>query len=116
MRHRGWWVLRYHERVGVGGEIETVQRAKRLVRVDAQHKTKASVRDLAQRELEPLNRHLAEPLRVTNMGDFVDRVYLPFVKQQKRPSTIYAGFKRFFSHPGVSTVARRTLQSTLKDV
>ena len=91
MRHRGWWVLRYRERVGVGGEIETVQRAKRLVPVDAQHKTKASVRDLAQRELEPLNRHLTEPLRVTNLGDFVDRVYLPFVKQQKRPST-YRGY------------------------
>jgi hypothetical protein len=91
MRHRGWWVLRYRERVGIGGKIETVQRAKRLVPVDAQHKTKASVRDLAQQELEPLNRHLAEPLRLTNLGDFVDRVYLPFVKQQKRPST-YRGY------------------------
>jgi integrase len=87
MRHRGWWVLRYRERVGVGGEIKTVQRAKRLVRVDAQHKTKASVRDLAQEQLGPLNRTLSEPLRVTNLGDFVDRVYLSFVKQQKRPST-----------------------------
>ena len=28
---------------------------------------------------------------------------------------VYAGFKRFFSYPRVSTVARRTLQSTLKD-
>jgi integrase len=92
MRHHGWWVLRYRERVGVGGEIETIQRAKRLVPVDAQHKTKASVRDLAQRELEPLNRHLTEPLRVTNLGDFVDRVYLPFVKQQKRPSTFRGYF------------------------
>ena len=47
MRHRDWWVLRYRERVGVGGKIKTVQRAKRLAPVDAQHKTKASVRDLA---------------------------------------------------------------------
>jgi integrase len=91
MRHRGWWVLRYRERVGVGGKIKTVQRAKRLVAVDAQHKTKASVRDIAQRELEPLNQNAAEPLRVTKLGDFVDRVYLPFVKQQKRPST-YRGY------------------------
>jgi phage gp46-like protein len=51
MRHRGWWVLRYRERVGVGGKVETVQRAKRLVLIDAEHKTKASVRDLAKREL-----------------------------------------------------------------
>ena len=91
MRHRGWWVLRYRERVGVDGKITSVQRAKRLVAVDAQHKTKASVRDLAERALEPLNRHLSEPLRITKLGDFVDRVYLPFVKQQKRPST-YRGY------------------------
>lgn len=96
MRHRGWWVLRYRERVGVGGKIETVQRAKRLVPVDAEHKTKASVRDLANRELEPLNRNSAEPLNVTKLGDFVDRVYLPFVEQQKRPST-YRGYSQVWS-------------------
>ncbi len=87
MRHRGWWVLRYRERVGVDGKIKTVQRAKRLVLVDAEHKTKASVRDRAKTELEPLNRNLVEPLNITKLGDFVDRVYLPFTKQQKRPST-----------------------------
>ena len=38
MRHRGWWVLRYRERVGVGGKIKTVQRAKRLVPIDAEHR------------------------------------------------------------------------------
>jgi hypothetical protein len=96
MRHRGWWVLRYRERVGVGGKIETVQRAKRLVPVDAEHKTKASVRDLAKRELEPLNRNVAEPLSITKLSDFVDQVYLPFANQQKRPST-YRGYKQVWS-------------------
>jgi hypothetical protein len=96
MRHRGWWVLRYRERVGVGGKIESVQRAKRLVPVDAEHKTKASVRDLAKRELEPLNRNVGEPLSITKLSDFVDRVYLPFAKQQKRPST-YRGYKQVWS-------------------
>jgi integrase len=97
MRHRGWWVLRYRERVGVGGNIKTVQRAKRLVRVDSEHKTKASVRDLAERELEPLNRNSTEPLSVTKLRDFVDRVYLPFAKQQKRPST-YKGYAHMWSN------------------
>ena len=97
MRHRGWWVLRYRERVGVGGKIKTVQRAKRLAAVDAQHKTKASVRDLAQRELEPLNRSVATPLSITKLGDFVDRVYLPFAKQQKRQST-YRGYSEVWGH------------------
>ena len=63
--------------------------------VDAEHKTKASVRDLAKRELEPLNRNLTEPLGVTKLSDFVDRVYLPFAKQQKRPST-YRGYRQMW--------------------
>jgi integrase len=96
MRHRGWWVLRYRERAGVGGEIKTVQRAKRLAPVDAQHKTKASVRDLAERELGPLNRRSVEPMSVTKLGDFVERIYLPFTKQQKRPST-HRGYSQMWS-------------------
>ena len=76
---------------GGGGEIKSVQRAKRLAPVDAEHKTKASVRDLAKRELDLVLRSTPEPLRVTKLGDFVDRVYLPFAKQQKRPST-YSGY------------------------
>ncbi len=96
MRHRGWWVLRYRERVGVGGELSTIQRAKRLAPIDAQHKTRASVRQLAEQELEPLNRHSIPPLCITTMGDFVDRVYLPFVKQQKRPST-YRGYSQMWN-------------------
>jgi len=95
-RHRGWWVLRYRERVGVGGKVKTIQRAKRLVLIDAEHKTKASVRDLAKRELAPLNRNVADPLGITKLGDFVDRVYLPFVKQQKRPST-HRGYSQMWS-------------------
>lgn len=62
-----------------------------------EHKTKASVRDLAKQELEPLNRNLAEPLSVTKLSDFVDRVYLPFGKQQKRPST-YRGYAQMWSN------------------
>jgi hypothetical protein len=96
MRRRGWWVLRYRERVGVGGKIKTVQRAMRLVPVDAGHKTKASVRDIAKRALEPLNGNSTEPLSITKLGDFVERVYLPFTRQQKRPST-YKGYKQMWS-------------------
>jgi integrase len=96
MRHRGWWVLRYRERVGVGGKVKTIKRAKRLVLIDAEHKTKASVRDLARRELAPFNSNVVEPLGITKFGDFVDRIYLPFVKQQKRPST-YRGYSQMWS-------------------
>jgi integrase len=89
-RHRGWWVLRYREPVGEGGVVQTLLKARRLAPVDAQHKTKASVRRLAAEVLEPLQCRNVSPLFVTTLGDFVDRLYLPFVKQQKRPSTYRA--------------------------
>jgi integrase len=95
MRHRGWWVLRYRERVGMGGTISTVQRAKRLARIDGDHKTKASVRDLADEELQSISKSSTDPLRITRLGDFVDRAYLPYVKQQKRPST-YKGYSQMW--------------------
>ena len=95
-RHRGWWVVRYRERVGVGGEVKTMLRARRLAPVDAHHKTKASVRQLAAVLLEPLNHTSASPLTITRLGDFVERIYLPFVKQQKRPST-YRGYNQVWN-------------------
>src|SRR6266478_4174225 len=95
VRHRGWWVVRYREQIGIGGVVETRLRAKRLVRVDADHKTQASVRHLAAAALEPLNRSCVDPLTVTTLQDFVDRMYLPYAEQQKRPST-YRGYSQIW--------------------
>jgi integrase len=111
LRHRGWWVVRYRERVGIGGTIKTVNRAKRLAQVDAQHKTVASVRHLAADILEPVNRTTVSPLTVTKMGDFVERLYLPFAKEQKRPST-YKGYFQIW-HQYLKT---RCEQSWMKEV
>src|SRR6266849_32937 len=111
LRHRGWWVVRYRERVGIGGMIKTVNRAKRLAQVDAQHKTAASVRHLAADILEPVNRTTVSPLTVTKMGDFVERLYLPFAKEQKRPST-YKGYFQIW-HQYLKT---RCEQSWMKEV
>jgi integrase len=36
------------------------------------------------------------PVHVTTLGDFVERIYLPFVKQQKRPST-YRGYAQIWN-------------------
>ncbi len=95
MKHREWWVVRYRERVGVGGELKTVQRARRLAPIDAAHKTRASVRKLAEEMLEPLNKKVVSPLTVTTLGDFCERVYLPFVQEHKRPST-QRGYKQMW--------------------
>ena len=89
-------MLRYRERVGVGGEIKAVQRARRLAPIDATHKTRASVRQLAADLLEPLNKKAISPLTVTTLGDFCERVYLPFVQEHKRPNT-HRGYKQMWN-------------------
>ena len=95
MRHRGWWVLRVRERVGVGGLVKTVHRAHRLAPIDVEHKTRASVRRIAEKFLESLNQTSVSPLSVTTIGDFCDRVYFPFLDEYKRPSTV-RGYKQIW--------------------
>ena len=102
MRHRGWWVLRYRERVGVGGELKTVQRAKRLAPVDAEHKTKASVRDLAKQELEPITRSSAEPLRITKLGDFLRPCVLDLCKTAEATFHVQGIFAGMVGLPGTT--------------
>ena len=73
--------------VSEGGVLKSVQRAKQVAPVDEKHKTKASVRPLAEAILKPLNERQAPPETITTLGDFVERVYLPYVTEQKRAST-----------------------------
>jgi integrase len=76
----------------VDGKVRTTQPDKRLAPVDTLHKTKASVRGLADEILAPINAHTRRPETVTTVRDFVETVYLPHVKQHKRPST-HAGYR-----------------------
>jgi integrase len=69
--------------------VHTVQRAKRLAPVDADHRTKASVRQLVEEALQPVSDQRHSSGMVTTLGDFVERVYLPHVVEQKRASTYH---------------------------
>jgi len=85
----GWWVLRYRMTVCENGKLTVVQRAKQLARVDDNHRTKGSLKKLVEDTLKPLNERNLSPETVTTLGHFVERVYLPYVTQQKRASTSY---------------------------
>ena len=93
-RHRGFRCLRYRERIRIGDTIRTVQRSRRLAPVDATHKTRRSVEPLAQALLEPINKAGASYV-ATQLGDFVDGVYLPFVETKRKPST-FRGYKQMW--------------------
>ena len=86
-RHRGFWCLRYRERIREGDTIKTVQRSRRLAPVDALHKTRRSVVPLAQTLLEPVNKALA-PYVAIRLGDFAENAYFPHLETKRRPSTL----------------------------
>ena len=86
-RHRGFWCLRYRERIREGDTIKTVQRSRRLAPVDALHKTRRSVVPLAQTLLEPINK-VPAPYVAIRLGDFAENAYFPHVEAKRRPSTV----------------------------
>lgn len=93
-RHHGYWCLRYRERIRIDDTITTIQRSKRLAPIDAEHKTRESVEDLAGDVMEPINRVPVSYVAV-KLGDFVDSRYLPFVELKRKPST-YRGYKQMW--------------------
>jgi integrase len=92
VKRGGWWLLRYRMRVMDKGKLRSVNRAHKLCAVDAQHKTRASVRDLARDFLKPINDASDEQQPTSRLGEFVEKVYLPWVQDHKRPST-YRGYE-----------------------
>jgi integrase len=86
-RHRGYWCLRFREKVRVGGTIRTVQRSQRLAPVDAMHKTRKSVEALAHERREAIKKVPAQYVGI-RLEDFVEGVYLPHVKLKRKPSTV----------------------------
>ena len=72
-------------------QLRTVNRAHKLCAVDAQHKTRASVREMAADFLRPFNDRSSEQQPTSRLGEFVEKVYLPYVRDHKRPST-YRGY------------------------
>src|ERR1700756_2741522 len=91
VRRGGWWLLRYRMRIMEKGKLRSVNRAHKLCPVDAQHKTRASVRSLVEDFLKPINESTSEQQPTSRLGEFVEKVYLPYVRDHKRPST-YRGY------------------------
>ena len=92
VKRGGWWLLRYRMRVMEAGELRSVNRAHKLCRVDSDHKTRASVREMARDFLKPMNDATDEQQPTSRLGELVETIYLPWVKDHKRPST-YKGYQ-----------------------
>ena len=93
---KGKWYLRYFVTRVIDGEARRVRVAKPLtaiVHVDEVKGTKTTItkakaRDLAAPILEQINQERYAPETAVSLRDFVERIYLPRMEQQKRPSTV----------------------------
>ena len=81
-------MLRYKEPV-IRADGKVVQRcsAKKLATYSREYRTEESVRSLADLILAPINAKTARPSSTQTVRDFLEHVYLPHVKANKRPST-----------------------------
>jgi integrase len=83
---RGMWYLRYFDTRVIDGEVKRVRVAKQLAPVAGVTKNKA--REMARPLMAQINQPRYAPETAVTLTDFVERVYLPRMEQQKRPSTV----------------------------
>jgi integrase len=95
-RKGGGWYLRYYEQVSVtGGPSVAKRKCKKLADYDRDHKSKQSVRRLADEFLKPFNDGTYTPTSSMTVRAFVEMSYLPFAKEQKSPST-FDGYRKMW--------------------
>jgi hypothetical protein len=82
------WYVRFWEHRNIGGSIERKRVTHQLGPVTT--RGKRPPRDIeaeAERYMATINNGAVVAERIVTICDFVDRVYLPWIEQHKRPST-----------------------------
>ncbi|HEX8815367.1 MAG TPA: tyrosine-type recombinase/integrase [Terriglobales bacterium] len=108
------WYVRYWERQNAGGIIERKRVTHAVGEVTTRGKRPpADIKDEAARHMAVVNQCYIPPERVICFADFVTGIYLPWVKDTKKPST-YKGYNDIWEHhvKSVSAVDR----SNVKDI
>ncbi len=82
------WYVRYWERRNIGGTVERKRVTHHLGSVETRGKRPpADIEKEAERHMATVNGGAIPADRIVTIGDFVERVYLPWIEQHKRPST-----------------------------
>jgi integrase len=82
------WYVRYWERRNVGGAIARKRVTHSLGPVTTRgRRPPADIVTEAERHMATVNSGVISAERIVTVGDFVHQVYLPWIKQYKRPST-----------------------------
>jgi len=82
------WYVRYWERRSIGGAVERKRVTHQLGLVTTRGKRPpADIMTEAERHMATVNSGTVPAERIVTIGDFVERVYLPWTEEHKRPST-----------------------------
>jgi integrase len=82
------WLLRYWESVkDESGNVKRQRKAVKLATYSDKYRTKAEVSKLAVPYLAPQNAQTARPESTDTVKHYLEHVYLPWVKLNKKPST-----------------------------
>lgn len=91
VRIRDRWYVRYWERRNIGGTIARKRVSHALGQATTRGKhPPADITAEAEKYMATVNSGAITAERIVTIGDFVGRVYLPWVEQHKRPSTAKA--------------------------
>lgn len=99
IKHRSSWTLIYYEVQYRNGQPKRVRVSKKLATISKDYPTAASVRQLADDILAPLNKRQHTPESSVTLSEFIEHTYFPVVEHKLRPSTV-AGYKTsiYFPH------------------
>jgi len=90
------WYLRYYDfELLPDDKLQKVQKCKKLAEFGGDYRSKSAVKVLADEFLAPLNNGKVSPASTMTLNQFIEKRYLPFVEENKEPST-YAGYKNSF--------------------
>lgn len=82
------WYVRYWERRNAGGSVERKRVTHQLGPITTRGKRPpADIVTEAERHMATVNSGTIPAERIVTVGDFVERIYLPWIEQHKRPST-----------------------------
>ena len=87
-RHHGAWFVRYYDIRYDNSKRVNKRVTKKLADVNEEYKTKASVRLLADKVLEPINSKSLTPESSMFITDFIENHYLPAATGRLRLSTV----------------------------
>lgn len=88
VRRSNRWYVRYWERRNIGGVVEQKRVSHCLGDVSTRGKRPpADIVNAAKDHMATAGRSKIPAAHITTIGQFVDKVYLPYVKTNKRPST-----------------------------